>query len=517
MSNLSPSDILPRIEIYGQHEISELAKSKSMRTRLLRRFADRDVSLEERRADIRRELVKTRQLILNNKRELSCVEERLERLPAVEETLERFRDAGLEDRLRERSLLVREEQLLESTSDRLKPFDKSFETLRQALPIDRAFLSPEALEDLPGRKILADADAALKDLSAALERVLLQFDRSLHAARCELAEVREQWSKRKQEVQESYRRILRSLQKAAVDAEEFIRLRAEIESLRPLKQDRTRLRKLKEDYLARRRDALVDWENLKAEDFRNLDRAAKTVGKKLRNSVVVEVKSGRDRKPLIELLRDKIGGRLSELLDTLEGPDTLSLPELVNSCRKGAHALQETYGIPAGQAKRLADAPDDVLMQIEELELRPTTAIRLNIASADESPAWRSLEELSTGQKATAVLLLLLLESDAPLVVDQPEDDLDNRFITQVIVPRIREGKRCRQFVFSTHNANIPVLADAELILGLTATGDTNGGHAKIRPAHRGSIDSASVRQLVEDLLEGGRDAFETRRRKYGF
>ena len=130
---------------------------------------------------------------------------------------------------------------------------------------------------------------------------------------------------------------------------------------------------------------------------------------------------------------------------------------------------------------------------------------------------WRTLKELSTGQKATAVLLLLLLDSDAPLIVDQPEDDLDNRFITEGIVPRMREEKCRRQFILSTHNANIPVLGDAELILGLTPAGDATAGSAHVEREHMGSIDDATVQELVEELLEGGRDAFETRRRKYGF
>ena len=115
------------------------------------------------------------------------------------------------------------------------------------------------------------------------------------------------------------------------------------------------------------------------------------------------------------------------------------------------------------------------------------------------------------------MLLLLLLESDAPLIVDQPEDDLDNQFITEGIVPRIRKEKRKRQFIFSTHTANIPVLGDAELILGLSASGEADGGRARIAPEHMGSIDSPTVRALVEEVLEGGREACETRRRKYGF
>ena len=77
--------------------------------------------------------------------------------------------------------------------------------------------------------------------------------------------------------------------------------------------------------------------------------------------------------------------------------------------------------------RALAKAEPEVLMRVEELDLPPTTAIRLNTAPAGEPPAWQALEDLSTGQKATAVLLLLLLESEAPLIVDQPEDDLDNR------------------------------------------------------------------------------------------
>jgi len=115
------------------------------------------------------------------------------------------------------------------------------------------------------------------------------------------------------------------------------------------------------------------------------------------------------------------------------------------------------------------------------------------------------------------VLLLLLLEANAPLVVDQPEDDLDNRFITEGIVPKMREEKRRRQFVFATHNANIPVLGDAELIVGLSATGEAERGRASLTAEHMGSIDNPKISELVKDILEGGQTAFETRRLKYGF
>ena len=175
------------------------------------------------------------------------------------------------------------------------------------------------------------------------------------------------------------------------------------------------------------------------------------------------------------------------------------------------------YNLPSGSARTDRASHLDLFMRIEELELPATTRIELNTAAEGEPPVWQTLQALSTGQKATAVLLLLLLESEAPLVVDQPEDDLDNRFITEGVVPIMRQEKRRRQFVFSTHNANIPVLGDAELILGLAASGEASEGQAKIQPKHMGSIDIQPVRELVEEILEGGKAAFEMRRSKYGF
>lgn len=183
----------------------------------------------------------------------------------------------------------------------------------------------------------------------------------------------------------------------------------------------------------------------------------------------------------------------------------------------GRDALAQKFAVPPAQAERLAQALPGTFMEIEELDLPPTTRIDLNVAGEGQPTTWQALEDLSTGQKATAVLLLLLLESEAPLVVDQPEDDLDNRFITEGVVPKMREEKRRRQFLFATHNANIPVLGDAELIVGLRTAGEADEGRAEIPAEHMESIDARPVRELVEEVLEGGKEAFETRRLQYGF
>lgn len=156
-------------------------------------------------------------------------------------------------------------------------------------------------------------------------------------------------------------------------------------------------------------------------------------------------------------------------------------------------------------------------MLVEELELPHLTEVELNVGPENAPPEWRKLDQLSTGQKATALLYLLLLDSQGPLVLDQPEDNLDNRFISEGVVPKIRSEKRRRQFIFSTHNANIPVLGDAELIIAMRAVGEAGDGHAEVPPEQMGAIDKETVARLVEEILEGGREAFQTRRLKYGF
>jgi hypothetical protein len=105
---------------------------------------------------------------------------------------------------------------------------------------------------------------------------------------------------------------------------------------------------------------------------------------------------------------------------------------------------------------------------------------------------------------------LLLLDNLDPLIIDQPEDNLDNAFIADHIVSELRTSKTKRQFIFATHNANIPVFGDAEWIGVL----HEEEGHARLEAS--GSIDAPDVKELAANILEGGKEAFTRRREKYG-
>lgn len=513
---LLPSDVIPGAEIFGQHEISELARSPKKRTLLIERFVDRDPELVGRKSKLCMNLERSRRRIVDVQRDMMRLDERLAALPGLEATQERFRQAGLEERLNEKSQLVREERLFVNLDERINQYRALHDELAAGLPVDLAFVSDKALDGLPNAEVLAELKGILETLSVRLKELRDQFGSALDEADGAIAATRLRWNARKTAIDDTYEALLRDLQKSKVDGAEFIQLREQIEELRPLRERMERLGRDLEAHNDQRRKLLLEWDEIKATDYRQLAMAAKRVSRKLSGRVQVKVTMAGDREPLEQLLRE-VGGNLSSTLERLRRRSELSLSDFALQCRNGKDALMKNYGLTTKAAERIAQSSPDYFLRIEELELPATTEIALNTASAGETANWQTLEALSTGQKATAVLLLLLLDSEAPLVIDQPEDDLDNRFITDGVVPIMRQEKCRRQFIFSTHNANIPVLGDAELILGLATNGAAKEGSARIAREHMASIDSEPVRDMVEDILEGGKAAFEMRRSKYGF
>ncbi len=122
--------------------------------------------------------------------------------------------------------------------------------------------------------------------------------------------------------------------------------------------------------------------------------------------------------------------------------------------------------------------------------------------------------DASAGQQATALMFVLLNQDGPPLVIDQPEDDLDNHVIKD-IVEQVWLAKSKRQLLFTSHNANLVVNGDAELVVccDYRKAGDQSGGTIKVQ----GAIDIDDVRAEIATVMEGGREAFTLRKEKYGF
>ena len=136
--------------------------------------------------------------------------------------------------------------------------------------------------------------------------------------------------------------------------------------------------------------------------------------------------------------------------------------------------------------------------------------IFFNVGHGSED--YRAIDQLSAGQRCTAVFPLLLKLQKGPLIVDQPEDNLDNRHIADAIAPALLEDKKSRQIAFTSHNANLVVLTDAELI----AMFESDGSNGAVSARGFLCTSKSPMTPHVIAILDGGRDALRLRYKKYG-
>ena len=140
----------------------------------------------------------------------------------------------------------------------------------------------------------------------------------------------------------------------------------------------------------------------------------------------------------------------------------------------------------------------------------PEDLINIRMINGNEE---LDINEGSPGQKSAAILAFILSSGENPLIIDQPEDDLDNSLIYNLIVKSIRKMKNKRQIIIVTHNPNIPVLGDAEGIIVLERNSQ---GKVDFRKSKKtGCLDERIIREGICEIMEGGENAFKKREEKY--
>ncbi|MEI6349348.1 MAG: PHP domain-containing protein [Bacteroidota bacterium] len=170
-------------------------------------------------------------------------------------------------------------------------------------------------------------------------------------------------------------------------------------------------------------------------------------------------------------------------------------------------ANEDVYTIVSGHFVNLVKSLNDA--QIDEIELMmPEDEIEVQYKPTPTA-AFKSLSTASAGQKTTAILTFILSYGNLPLILDQPEDDLDNRLVYELIVDRLKQAKEKRQLIVVTHNANVPVNGDAEYIISM----DTESKALKV--LHTGTVEQVSIKKEICDVMEGGEIAFEMRSKRY--
>ncbi|OIQ93800.1 hypothetical protein GALL_242880 [mine drainage metagenome] len=518
VSTLHPRDLLPRIEIYGQNEIFELARDPASQTAILNRFLPGGTSLASELAAVAKRLAENREKLLASTRQKDDLQAQVARLPKLTEQVQQFRLLGLEGKLALVPQLERERQLSKRVNEEIGRVAEGLSALEDSLP-DTAFLSDKALEGLPHAAILTamrtTLDALNKDFGAQLAAL-----RKLHSAAVATTGGQQAELKTKLDAEsEALEKVFASLPAFAGKpgrdvGRAYQELLREIEAIRPSETRVTNVDKLLTELEGQRRNLLDEFYRLRDQRSDELRAAVKKLNRKLDGKLRLNLKIGGQRKALKEFLLQMPGLGEKKLAWIEQAGDDLTVPALVQAIRAGEEAIKTLtwdWGMQNSVVETLARLDRGLVLELEEIDLQDRILIELNIAHQGE--VFKPLDQLSTGQQCTAILHLLLLENDDPLIMDQPEDNLDNAFIAERIVMQLRGAKTERQFLFATHNANIPVFGDAEWI-GIFSASDS---HAQMPVEAQGSIDVPAIRERVAEILEGGREAFSQRKEKYGF
>lgn len=518
VSNLQPRDLLPRIEIYGQNEILELARDPASQTAILNRFLPSGSNLASELGALVRKMSDNRTKLLAAVHQKDELQAQVARLPKLTEQVQQFNSLGLEDKLALVPQLERGKQLAMRVSEELDRVAQGLTSLEESLP-DTAFLSDKALDGLPHAGILVNMRAALDALG---KEALTQLAglRQLHAATVTATNVQQVELKAKLDAESvALEKTFASLPvfagKPGRDVgRAYQELLRDIESIRPSEVRVSTIDKLLNELQSQRRNLLDEFSQLRDQRTDELSKAAKKLNHKLDGKLRLNLRVGAQRKALKEFLLQVPGLGEKKLVWIDESGDDLTVPALVKAIRDGESAIKTLtwdWGMQPSVVDALARLDRSLVLELEEIDLQDRILIELNVSH--EGEIFKPLHDLSTGQQCTAVLHLLLLDNDDPLIMDQPEDNLDNAFIAERIVTQLRGAKTERQFLFATHNANIPVFGDAEWI-GIFSS---DGSQAQMPVEAQGSIDVPAIRKSAAEILEGGPEAFFQRREMYGF
>jgi AAA domain len=217
------------------------------------------------------------------------------------------------------------------------------------------------------------------------------------------------------------------------------------------------------------------------------------------------------RKPWVEWLGGKCGFRHPRVARLAQKIAPWDLAETIVADPNQLLTLTDDDGSAFFTADTLAQLgrkwSDIFALQTMRLEDRPQIEVQ-RIGATER----QSFDQLSAGQQRSVLLsLILCAERSEPLVLDQPEDHLDGRYIADAVVGHLEGAKERRQVLIASHSANLVVLGDAELVIPMRVT-DERG-----EPYAVGAVDRTETRDQVCALLEGGTRAYRKRGERYGF
>lgn len=509
------SGVLFNAEIYSQNEIENIAVDPFYQLKLIDKFIAKEISeIEKGIRNTERELDQNALEILRLRKETETLKEQLAELPTIAEKLKAFKiEEGEETKQLQKEIelkAIRDKEghclhevstFFNETSDELKSLNGAL-LLRLEECFENDLFKGENKDIF--EKIRKESTERVTLASQKLKEAL----ESMQGIKGALQENENELSIRHIKQEKRYRDLLEKHEKEKDKARERDHLLKKHTSLMVQQKKLDKTNSELADKVSQRNKLIERLSELRDERYAKRTEVAEMINSKLSPTIRVRIQQFGNTDKYSSILSESMKGsdlrfrRMVEKAVERIPPQDLSVA-IQNS---NVNYIAEHLDLEPERAEKFINhlKNSKSIYDIETVELYDKPIIELK-----DGHDYKDSSQLSTGQKCTTILPILLLESANPLLVDQPEDNLDNAFIYETVVKSLRAIKGKRQLIFVTHNPNIPVLGESEKVFVMRSS----GREAEVQ-AH-GSVEE--VKKYIETILEGGEEAFRLRKEKYGY
>ncbi len=491
-------------EVLGQKRRTLLDELRSEQMRTIHLSLAESARALDANADLIRTTQRSIQDLTEQAEELGDVRARLNTLPPSdhESTAEFVRVS------RQQQLNQRETSKLDAFERELGSLDQGLEQMKKKTQV--VFKARLAEEHSANADTLGHYDDLLAATLDSIEGHFSKISTQIHEAQKTIAKARDGITKAHSDHASELARLTTLNQAASEQARTRATLEQQLSKLHSVEERRSELNIELKTLLDQRKSLKAKHilmrdqiSSIREEIAFELQREA---GKRVRIRIMRNADHLAYQQMLVDGLRGARVRNHEEIIATLMQLRPEQLAQLIQT--DDVESLEELTAFGRERSRKILDAFRESVdpLTLEVIAIEDRVGIELNVSSAGKAN-FKDASDLSRGQKCTALLPILLARRDSPLIIDQPEDNLDNHFIFETVVNAVQRLKKRRQMIFITHNANIPVLAEADLVLVMNSDG-------RIGVIERsGTVDEC--REQIIELLEGGRRAFELRSKRY--
>ena len=491
-------------EVLGQKRRTLLDELRSEQMRTIHLSLAESARALDANADLIRTTQRSIQDLTEQAEELGDVRAHLNTLPPSdhESTAEFVRVS------RQQQLNQRETSKLDAFERELGSLDQGLEQMKKKTQV--VFKARLAEEHSANADTLGQYDDLLAATLNSIEEHFSKISTQIHEAQKTIAEARDGITKAHSDHASELARLTTLNQAASEQARTRATLEQQLSKLHSVEERRSELNIELKTLLDQRKSLKAKHilmrdqiSSIREEIASKLQREA---GKRVRIRIMRNADHLAYQQMLVDGLRGARVRNHEEIIATLMQLRPEQLAQLIQT--DDVESLEELTAFGRERSRKILDAFRESVdpLTLEVIAIEDRVGIELNVSSAGKAN-FKDASDLSRGQKCTALLPILLARRDSPLIIDQPEDNLDNHFIFETVVNAVQRLKKRRQMIFITHNANIPVLAEADLVLVMNSDG-------RIGVIERsGTVDEC--REQIIELLEGGRKAFELRSKRY--